>query len=185
MKLTVREQLFIKHYLIDLNQHQAAKRAGYKAWAKMSVQVMQKPEVRDYIRRAMEKRCKKFEAEAEKVIQDLADIAHLDRSQAFRVQDGQVIVTDTDLLPERLRRCISKVAQTQHGLKIEFDDRVKALELLGRHLALFSDNLNLRDNRSKPIEQMTEEEIDAEIARLSAEKTANPEAETQSTAEPA
>jgi len=167
MRLTPKEQLFIKHFLIDLNQHQAARLAGYKAWAKMSVQCMQKPEIRDAIRKAMKKRYKKFEAVADKVIQDLADIAHLDRSQVFQVRNGVLHVTDTDLLPERVRRCISKISQTQHGIRIEFDDRIKALELLGRHLALFTDNLNVNGNlNTGAIDDMTEEEIDAELKRL-------------------
>ena len=167
MKLTPKEQLFIKNFPIDLNQHQAAKRAGYKAWKKMSVQCMQKPAIRDAIRKLMERRYRKFEAVADKVVQDLADIAHLDKSQVFQVRDGVLHVTDTDLLPKRIRRCISKISQTQHGLRIEFDDRVKALELLGRHLALFTDNMNVNGNlNTRAIDDMTEEEIDAELNRL-------------------
>jgi len=182
MKLTPKEKLLIKNYPIDLNGHQAAKRAGYKAWKKMSVTLMQKPEIRDAVRKELEKRCKKFEAEADKVVQDLADIAHLDKSQVFQIRDGVLHVTDTDLLPERVRRCISKISQTQHGLRIEFDDRVKALELLGRHLALFHDNLNVSGGlKTTPIDDMTDEEIDEELARLESQKAGAGEGESSGT----
>ena len=173
MKLTEKEKAFIKLYPITMCAIKAARRAGYKAAAKMGVQLMQKPEVRDAVRAELSKRAQKFSAEADKVIQDLADIAHLDKSMVFQVVDGSLHVTDTDLLPERVRRCISKISQTQHGLRIEFDDRTKALELLGRHLSLFTDNLNLNGNlKTTAIDDMTEDQIDAELARLGKEKTA-------------
>jgi len=173
MKLTVKEKAFIKLYPVEMNATAAARRAGYahKYAVKMGGQLMRKPEVRDAVRAELDRRAKKYEAEAHKVIQDLADIAHLDRSQVFRIIDGRLQVTDTDLLPERVRRCISKISQTEHGLRIEFDDRVKALELLGRHLALFTDNLNMSGTvKTHTIDDMTEEQIDAELARLAREK---------------
>lgn len=172
-KLTVKEQAFIKLYPIEMCPAKAARRAGYnpKSARRMAVQLMEKPEIRDAIRETMEKRARKYNAEAEQVIRDLADIAFLDKTQVFSIQNGNLIVTDTALLPERVRRCISRVSQTQHGLRIEFDDRVKALELLGRHFGQFQDNLNVSGSlRSTRLDEMSEEEIDAEISRLSAQK---------------
>lgn len=181
MKLTPKEQAFVKLYPVEMCPTKAARRAGYspKNARHMARQLMQKPEIRDAIRQALEKRYKKYEAEADKVIQDLADIAHLDKTIVFQVVDGELQVTDTDLLPKRVRRCISKISQTQHGIRVEFDDRVKALELLGRYLALFHDNLNVSGGlKTTPIDDMTEEEIDAELARLEAQKAEAGEGES-------
>ena len=186
MKLTPKEQAFIKLWPVTMCQVESARRAGYKAPEQMGKQLMWKPEIRDAIRQALEKRLKKYEAEADQVIQDLADIAHLDKSQIFQIKDGRLIVTDTNLLPERVRRCISKVSQTQHGIRIEFDDRVKALELLGRHLALFTDNLNVSGQpKDRPIDEMTEEQIDAELSRIARKKAAAGEKKSTGTQQPA
>lgn len=176
-ELTEKQKLFIKEYLVDLNQGAAARRAGYAPGCSRQTgrQNMQNPQIRAEVRKALKRRAKRVEVQADQVLKDLAEIAHLDKSVAYRVRDGVLHVTDTDLLPEPVRRCISEIAQTQYGVRIRFDDRVKALELLGRHLALFTDNLNLNDSRPKSLEEMSEEEIDAELARIEAQKAATGE----------
>jgi phage terminase small subunit len=172
--LTAKEELFCKEYLVDLNGAAAARRAGYakKHARSIAFQCLERPDVREVIRKGMAERAKRVEMTADKVLVDLADIAQTDLTQVVQIKHGQVYVTDTDLLPENVRRCITEISATPAGIRIKFTDRVKALELLGRHLAMFSDNLNLHDKRAKPVEQMTEEEIDAELARLNA-KTAD------------
>lgn len=166
--LTAKEELFCKEYLVDLCGAAAARRAGYsKANARtIAYQVLERPDVREIIRKGMAERAKRVEITADKVLTDLADIAQTDLTQVVQIKHGQVYVTDTDLLPENVRRCITEISCTPAGIRVKFTDRVKALELLGRHLAMFSDNVNLHDKRSKPVEQMSEEEIDAELARL-------------------
>lgn len=172
--LTNKQRLFVSEYLIDLNSAGAARRAGYSAHSsvRQGKQLLDTPAIRVEVRKALAKRASRVEVTADEVVANLAEIAYLDRSQAFRVKDGRLYVTDTDLLPLQVRRCIAEVAETQHGLRIKFDDRVRALELLGRHLALFTDNLNVNDQRPKSVDEMTEEELDAELAKLDAQEAA-------------
>ena len=178
---------FIREYQVDLNASAAAQRAGYgRKWARtIANQILNRPHVRAELRRQMEKRARKLDLKAEYILNDLREIAHSDRSQAFSIRDGVLHATDTDLLPESLRRCISKVSQTQFGVKIEFDDRLKALEMLGRHLSLFHDALTVNDRRARPLEEMTEEEIDEELARLEDQKATGSQKASASTNEPA
>lgn len=185
--LTEKQVAFVREYLIDLNASAACRRAGYsrKCVSVQGKQNMENPQIRAEIRKALTRRAKRLSVKADDVLRSLAEIANLDKTQAFHVRDGLLYVTDTDLLPPALRRCISEVAQTQYGIRIKFDDRVKALELLGRHLALFTDNLNLNDNRPKSVDEMNEEEIDAELARLEAEKASAGEETSAGEDEPA
>lgn len=163
--------MFVREYLVDLNQGGAARRAGYSARSSRSIgkELMQNPAIRAEVRKALAKRAQRIGVKADDVLRALAEIAQMDKGAVVQVRNGTLHVTDTDLLPPAVRRCISAVSQTQHGIRLQFDDRVKALELLGRHLALFTDNLTVNDSRSKAIDEMTEEEIDAALARLGAE----------------
>ena len=187
-QLTQKQKQFALEYCVDLNGAGAARRAGYaKNSGKIrACELLQNPAVRANIRRRMASRIKRVKADADRVIRDLADIAHIDKSAAFRVIDGEVHVTDTDLLPESIRRCISEVSQTQHGIRIRFDDRTRALEMLGRHFALFTDNLSLSGTvKTGSIDDMSEEDIDAELARAEAEEAQAGEGPSNGSQEPA
>jgi phage terminase small subunit len=105
MKLTAKQQAFIKEYLIDLNSTQAAIRAGYSenTAKEIGYENLTKPHIKEAIDKAINKRSEKLQITAEYVLNKLKDI------------------TDNDE---------EKTA-----------DRLKGLELLGRHLKLFTDKL--------------------------------------------
>jgi phage terminase small subunit len=105
MKLTAKQQAFIKEYLIDLNSTQAAIRAGYSknTAAEIGFENLRKPHIKEAIDKEINKRSEKLQITAEYVLNKLKDI------------------TDND---------DEKTA-----------DRLKGLELLGRHLKLFTDKL--------------------------------------------
>ena len=74
---------------------------------------------------------------AEEVLQQLRAIALADVTGAMTVQDGNLTVRDTDSLPPELRLAVSSVEKSAGGLKVKFYDKLKALELLGKHLGIF------------------------------------------------
>jgi phage terminase small subunit len=73
VKLTAKQQAFIKEYLIDLNSTQAAIRAGYsEATAKeIGYENLTKPHIKGAIDEAMNKRAEKLEITAEYVLSKL------------------------------------------------------------------------------------------------------------------
>jgi len=186
--LSDKEKSFVKAYLVDLCQTQAAIRAGYnpKTANRVGINVINRPHVREAIKKQIKKRHDKWETTADNVVRDLADIAHLDRSAVWRVVNGRLQISDSDLIPARVRRCISQISQGRDGgIRIKFDDRLKALELLGRHLALFTDNLSVSGTlKTNSIEEMTEAEIDAELARIEEKKAATGKAASESADKP-
>ncbi len=159
--------MYVKAFPVSLCGTTAAREAGYKGPAQESKRLMRKPEIRRAIQEAIAKRAKKYDELAKRVIEHLSHIAFFDQCVAAHVKDGVLSITDTDLLPPEARACIAEISQTRTGIRIKFYDKTKALELLGRHLGLFADNVNVTGTlRAGALDDMTEAEIDAELERL-------------------
>lgn len=53
-----------------------------------------------------------------------------------------VDVFNTDDIPQDKIKAISEIRQTRDGISLKLNDKLKALETLGRHWGLFVDNIN-------------------------------------------
>ena len=75
-KLTPKQELFVKEYLISFNATKAAENAGYskKTAMKIGSENLQKPEIAAAIKKEQDKVIKKLEITREDLIQDLVDI---------------------------------------------------------------------------------------------------------------
>lgn len=142
MKLTEKQKRFCEEYLVDLNATQSAIRAGYKektAYAQ-GQRLLKKVEAQEYLRQLMNKRSERTEITADRVLQELAAIAFTDRTEIAKVSDkGFVEFTPTDNLNQDAKKVIAGIEEGKYGTKIATYDKVKALELLGKHLGLFSE----------------------------------------------
>lgn len=151
--LTPKQQCFVAEYLVDLNITAAALRAGYstRTAAQVGYQLMQKPAVQEAIQNAMDDRAKRTTVTQDKVIAELAKIAFAngaDFAQVVTLKPGEpgrpgvqiVELTDTSSLGADQRAAISSIEETKHGIKVSTYDKVRALELLGRHLGIFDGN---------------------------------------------
>lgn len=140
-KLTEKQKRFCEEYLIDLNATQAAIRAGYKektAYAQ-GQRLLKKVEAQDYLQKLMGERSKRTEITADRVLAELAAIAFSDRTELAKVNSvGVVEFTPTDDLPDDVKKVIAGIEEGKYGTKVTSYDKVKALELLGKHLGLFS-----------------------------------------------
>ena len=58
-------------------------------------------------------------------------------------QDGNVILTDTSKLSENQIKAIAGIKEGKNGIELKLNDKEKALELLGRHLGMFKDKLEV------------------------------------------
>ncbi|MDO4729471.1 MAG: terminase small subunit, partial [Bacteroidota bacterium] len=72
-----------------------------------------------------------------------------------------VIIKDFSELSEEQKACISGVKKTKNGIEITFYNKEKALELLGRHLGMFNDKIQLSGEikSNNPFEGLTTEEL--------------------------
>lgn len=62
-------------------------------------------------------------------------------------------------MPEDKKKAISAIKETKFGINIETCDKVKALELIGKHLGMFKDKVELSGNVNNPYEGLTTEQL--------------------------
>lgn len=151
--MTPKQELFCKEYLIDLNATQAAIRAGYSVNTaeKIGSENLRKPEVAKKIQEAMNQRSQETEITAKRVLQEIAKMAFLDIGEAY--DDKGKLLSPKDM-PENIRRAVAGIEVNEISVgdvvigetkKVKFHDKSKGLEMLGRHLKLFTDVLEVKD----------------------------------------
>ncbi len=148
-KLTDKQELFAREYLSDLNATQAAKRAGYSDKTAYSIgqENLKKPEIQDRIAELKAERNERTQINADYVLRRLVEIDEMD------VLD--ILMTNGELKPiaqwPKVWRTtlsgmdVTEMAGDAAGLlkKIKWPDKVKNLELLGKHVTVqaFKDNV--------------------------------------------
>ena len=144
--MTKKQKRFIEEYLIDLNATQAAIRAGYSPDTAYSIgnENLKKPEIKSHIDKAMAERSKRTGVNADRVVMELAKIAFVN---ADDVIDFKTATVKEGALPEDLAAIQSVKVKTfgEDGLEreIKMADKIKTLELLGRHLGMFKDKVEV------------------------------------------
>jgi len=85
-----------------------------------------------------------------------------DLKQISRVSQC-VELTDTEKLTEDQKAAIAGIEETKFGIKVSTYDKVRALELIGKHLGMFTDKVELSgevntnsDKLDKILEQLNE-----------------------------
>lgn len=132
--LTAKQQAFVDEYLIDRNATQAAIRAGYsaKTAGQIGDENLKKPQIAQAIAAAMDDRSERTKIDADYVLYTIVDT--IERSkQAKPVLNAQgepvmVETEDGELVP---------------AYKFDAQAVLKGAELLGKHLKLFTDKLEL------------------------------------------
>lgn len=151
-KLTEKQKRFCEEYLIDLNATQAAIRAGYseKTAEQIGYKLVQKSLVLEYLNKLREEQSKRTQITADRVLAELAAIAFSDRTELAKVIDcGEVEFTPTDKLTSDVKKTIAGIENGKYGTKVTSYDKVKALELLGKHLGLFTSGADNTDTLAK------------------------------------
>ena len=139
-KLTPKQERFCEEYLVDLNATQAAIRAGYsaKSAARFAVELLNKTQVSEKISELRSQQSKRTEITADRVLTELAVIAFADRTEIAKITEaGFVKFTPTDKLPAELKKIIVGIKEGKFGIEVATADKVRALELLGKHLGIF------------------------------------------------
>ena len=135
--LTDKQKRFVAEYLVDLNATKAAQRAGYKD-ANIGRQLIAKNNVSEAIRKAMAKREKRTEITQDRVLEELAAIGFARGTDYAKIdQSGRVRLEPTDSLTAEQKAAVLGIKETQNGVEIKLADKVRALELLGKHLGMF------------------------------------------------
>lgn len=144
--MTKKQRRFTEEYLIDLNATQAAIRAGYSPDTAYSIgqENLKKPEIKTRIAKAMAERSRRTGVNADRVVMELAKIAFVNANDVI---DVNTAIIKPDAAPEDTAAIQSVKVKTfgEDGLEreIKMADKLKALELLGKHMGMFKDKVEL------------------------------------------
>lgn len=148
-RLTEKQKRFVDEYLIDLNATQAAIRAGYSSDSAKEIgsENLTKPNIANAVDQAIAERSRRTGINADRVIREIAKIAF--------VNAGEVVDLDTALLMDKISEDDMAAIQSvkvktfgEDGIEreVKLADKLKALELLGKHLGLFKDKVVIDGN---------------------------------------
>jgi phage terminase small subunit len=160
IKLTAKQKMFCREYLVDLNATQAAIRAGYSAKTAKDIgcQTLAKVYISEYIQKLMDKRAAKIEITADKVLEELAKMAFANMQDYITVTDDGSAFIDLSNLTREQAAALAEVSVDSYlegtgtdeekkrvvkKIKIKLADKRGNLELLGKNLKLFNDRIDL------------------------------------------
>lgn len=138
-KLTPKQRRFVDEYLIDLNATQAAIRAGYSEKTAFSIgtENLRKPLVQKEIEKRRHDLEQRTEITQDRVLRELANIGFAKATDYAEIEGPMVTIKPTaEMSPEQVS-AIAGIEQGNFGIKLKLYDKLKALELLGKHLGLF------------------------------------------------
>ncbi|CAB4127526.1 XtmA Phage terminase, small subunit [uncultured Caudovirales phage] len=126
--LTAKQAAFVKEYLIDLNATQAAIRAGYSAKTaqEQSSRLLSNAIIRENVQKAMDERSETVGLTAADVLRDINAVKADAMRKTYDKEGNEVMANHTAAL--------------------------KALELQGKHLKMFTDKIETTGANGGPIE---------------------------------
>lgn len=175
--MTEKQKIFCDEYLIDFNATRAYK-VAYPNCKKdntaraNSSRLLAIANIQEYISQKTREKQERAEISQDKIIQELVNIAFSNGTDFAQIvtreyadkkydKDGNEIgvemkqykyleLTPTNELTQNQKSAIASIKQTNSGIEIKTADKVKALELLGKHFGIFKDTVEV--NQSKPFE---------------------------------
>ncbi|WP_267369236.1 MULTISPECIES: terminase small subunit [unclassified Pantoea] len=149
MALTDKQEMFCREYLIDLNATQAAIRAGYSdnTARKIGSENLTKPDIAQRIIDLKSERNERVEVNADYVLRRLVEIDEMDVLDILKDDGGLKMVHEW---PKVWRTTLSGLDilttvtnfddTTMENIlkKIKWPDKVKNLELLGKHISVMA-----------------------------------------------
>jgi phage terminase small subunit len=156
MKAQQRYELFAREYVIDLNATRAAIASGYSEASASSKgsQLLKIVKVKRLIDALQSKRASRLDIKADKIVEELSRLGFSNMLDYLNVESGEPRL-DFSALTRDQAAAIQEIKEDTTGgsgdgerklvLRTTFKlaDKAKSLELLGRHLGMFQDNLKV------------------------------------------
>ncbi len=160
--MTKKQKRFIDEYLIDLNATQAAIRAGYSVESAREIgyENLIKHDIQQAIAKKMAERSRRTGVNQDRVILELARLAFVKMTDIVD-SSGKIKDTATDDDLSCIESVKYKHSDTDSGSSIErevkISSKLKALELLGKHLGMWNDKVDV--NVAIPVVISGEEDL--------------------------
>lgn len=167
--LANQQKLFCQEYLkLGMNATQAYMKV-YKTCKKEETamanasRLLRNVKVKEYIEELQSKVEEKAIVSIEDIVKELTAIAFTDRTKISKMVTKEkqlekttlvykaVDFSDTDTLDNETKKVIAGYKQTQSGLAVETYDKMKALELLGKYLGMFTETVKIENPEATKI----------------------------------
>ena len=174
-ELTPKQQRFCDEYLIDLNATQGAIRAGYSknTAVQTASRLLTNVKVQEYLQEKQKKREQRTEITQDMVLRELAIIAFsnaadyekvVEKEFTQLVQGVETPMLDTegkpvkyktvepvltDELTEDQKKALAVIKKGRDGFEVKPYDKLRALEMLGRHLGMWDKKPENPDENNK------------------------------------
>ena len=152
MALTAKQKIFADEYLIDLNATRAYKvaypRVKKDETARVnSSRLLTNANVVTYVDKRMKDREKRTEITQDMVLKELAKIGFANVTDYVSIKSKgkyrHVEAKSTDDIPKDKIGAIAGIKEGANGIELKLNDKGKALELIGRHLGMWKDKMEL------------------------------------------
>lgn len=160
-KLTPKQEAFCQEYIKDFNGTQAAIRAGYSEnTAKVTAsENLTKPDISTKIEELKKSRSERVQIDADWVLTRLGQIDQMDVKDIF---NDDWTLKPIGTWPEVWRKTVSgiDVMETNDGIilkKMKWPDKVKNLELIGKHVKVQAFQDKVKNEVSVTHEQFLDE----------------------------
>lgn len=147
-KLTDKQQRFVEEYLLDLNATQACIRAGYKAKnaRQQGTENLAKPVISEEIAKRIAERSRRTGINQDRVIQELARIAFVKITDVVD-SNGEInrnaSEDDIACIESYKVEDSDSINGSSSKREVKLASKLKALELLGKHLGMFTDKVDV------------------------------------------
>lgn len=169
MALTPKQKRFVAEYLVDLNATAAAIRAGYskKTANRIASENLSKLDIQAAIQDAMKQREQRTEITQDMVLRETANLAFFDIRKMFDKNGKPLGISelDAETAAALVGLDVQDVADNDGNYvgyikKYKMADKIKALELLGKHLGTWE------PKDEGPKDEIVEDELSRSLREL-------------------
>ena len=145
-----KQDRFVEEYLIDLNGTQAAIRAGYspKTANEQAARLLANVSIREKISKAMAERSRRTGINQDRVLIELAKIALVNPKHLIDFKNAAVLEAATEedmaaIASVKVKTIPGKGGENGIEREVKLYDKLRALELVGKHLGMFKDKVEV------------------------------------------
>ena len=191
-KLTVKQEKYVQGLFAGLSQREAYKQA-YNAGNmkdntidRVAYDMANNPKITARLRQLTDELKSRNMVTVERVLAELARVAYANGSDYAKVveksyvedikdEEGNIVdvkehkyktveVVETDKLEQDKLAAIAGIKSTKEGIEVKTNDKIKALELMGKYLGMFVDKVETK-NLNIDLTDVPDSELDAEIEK--------------------
>ena len=140
-----KQRVFVEEYLKCWNATEAARRAGYKKPNSQGPRLLVNVGIQKIIQARIEEKC----MDADEVLIRLADQARGVPGEYVHASTGAV---DFEKLKKAgLLHLVKKIKRLRGSIEVEFYDQQRAMELIGKHLKMWTEKHELSGKDGEPV----------------------------------